>query len=395
MNILHVIGTLNSRYGGPVSVLWGLAVAQVRRGHQVTIYTSGDEGRSFSKSIDPLTKSINIFSFAVSIKPILFSLRFYRYLKNSIDSFDIIHIHGLYRFPVTYAASLARKKGIPYIIRPHGSLDPFLYRQSRFGKWAVPIKRMYEHLFDLPNLNNASAIHFTAKEEMERTTFLKLRAPAVIIPNGIDWQQYSSLPIEGQFRSRIGLGAQTPLVLFLGRINFKKGLDLLIPSFARVLETVPEARLAIVGPDNEGYGLKVRQWCREQGIADKVFFVDHLGQEEVKQAYVDADVFVLPSYTENFGMTVVEAMACACPVVISDQVNIWREVKEEGAGLVVGLNPAEIADAIKRILADKAASLEMGRRGRLAAERRYSWSQIVDQMIQVYQSLIKQKMTVK
>jgi len=117
---------------------------------------------------------------------------------------------------------------------------------------------------------------------------------------------------------------------------------------------------------NEGRGAKVRQWCREQGIADKVIFVDHLGPEEVKQAYVDANVFVLPSYTENFGMTVVEAMACGCPVVISDQVNIWREIQEERAGLVVGLEPGNIANSICRVLLDKDEAGGMGRRGRVA-----------------------------
>ena len=129
------------------------------------------------------------------------------------------------------------------------------------------------------------------------------------------------------FASELRLNDQTPLVLFLGRINFKKGLDLLVPAFGRVVQKHPDARLAVVGPDNEGYGLKVRRWCEEQGIQDKVFFVDHLGFEKVKEAYVDADVFVLPSYTENFGLTVVEAMACGTPVVISDQVNIWREFR--------------------------------------------------------------------
>lgn len=320
---------------------------------------------------------------------LLFSRSFYTHLQNEIANYDILHIHGLYRFPVTCAAWLARTRKIPYIICPHGSLDPFLFRQSRFGRWAVPFKRLYERLFDIPNLHRASAVLYTAKEELERAAFLKLRAPAVVVPNGIDWSQYTSLPERGLFRNRFKLDAETPLVLFLGRINFKKGLDLLVPAFARVLKKVPAARLTLVGPDNEAYGVKVQKWCREQDIADKVIFVGYLGPKEVKQAYVDADVFVLPSYTENFGMTVVEAMACCCPVVISDQVNIWREVQEEGAGLVVGLDPVEIAKAICRVLKDKESAAEMGTRGRLAAERRYSWPQIVDQLTDVYRKLIE------
>lgn len=388
---------MSPRIGGPSTVLKSLVNEQSRVGHEVIVCTTNQDYPTGQMDVRTgatiMDDNVTIWYHKVQFSSLCFSIPLASWLKRSITAFDIVHIHGIYRFPTTYGAWCARRAGVPYIIRPHGSLDPFLFRQSRFGKWALPLKRFYERLFDLPNLNHASAIHYTAKEEMERANFLELRAPAVIIPNGIDWQQYAQLPQSGRFRQRIGLGSQTPLVLFLGRMNFTKGLDLLVSSFPRLLEKVPEARLAIVGPDNEGYGSKVRQWCREQGIADKVFFVDHLGPEEVKQTYVDADVFVLPSYTENFGMTVVEAMACGCPVVISDQVNIWREIKEEGAGLVVGLDPAQIANAICWMLANKDAAGEMGRRGRVAAEKRYSWPRIVEKLTQVYQKLIEEDAT--
>ena len=394
MKILHVINYLSPRAGGTVTVLQALAAYQAKAGLDVTIYSSNwglsMGGASFDHINRRFLKDVVNKQYFEYWSPMMVSNSMARALKTHMSSFDLVHIHGLYRFPVTYAAWLARKMGIPYIIRPHGALDPFLYRKSRFGKMALPFKRIYEQLFDIPNLNHASAIHYTAHEEMERTTFLNLRAPAVIIPNGIDWQQYDLLPQGGGFRGRIGLEAQIPLVLFLGRINFKKGLDLLVPSFTHVLEKVPDARLAIVGPDNDGYSLKVKEWCREQGIADKVFFVDHLGPEDVIQAYLDADVFVLPSYTENFGMTVVEAMASGCPVVISDQVNIWHEVMQEKAGLVVGLSPSEIANAVCWVLANKEAAGAMGKRGRIAAKKLYAWPQIVDQMMDIYRKLISE-----
>ncbi|MBN1548322.1 MAG: glycosyltransferase [Syntrophaceae bacterium] len=386
-----MIQSLDVKQGGIVSVLQGLARAQAFAGHRVTVYTTEDYvGKPNHDSVQEIS-GVAVDSFPISFRPLLFSHALYRRLRNDLSKFDILHIHGLYRFPVTCAALRARKARVPYIIMPHGSLDPFLYKQSYYGKWALPLKRLYERLFDIPNLNHASAILYTAKEEAERAAFLGLHAPAVIVPNGIDWELYAELPDRGLFRRSISLEGKNPLVLFLGRVNFKKGLDLLVPSFARVLEKFPDTCLAVVGPDNEGYGLKVRQWCREQGIADKVIFVGHLDPEEVKQAYVDADVFVLPSYTENFGMTVVEAMACRCPVVISDQVNIWREIRDEEAGLVVGLNPMEIADAICQVLTNKATANEMGKRGRVAAEKRYAWPHIVDRMTDVYRRLIAEK----
>ena len=241
-------------------------------------------------------------------------------------------------------------------------------------------KRIYERLFDIPNLNHAAAIHYTAQEEAERAAFLRLRAKPVIVPNGIDWETYRHLPARGSFRERLGLDDQNTAGAFPRSYQLQERTGSACTGFCPGFAEYPGARLAIVGPDNEGYGSKVKQWCGSKVSRIKFFFVDHMGPEEVKQAYVDADVFVLPSYTENFGMTVVEAMACGCPVVISDQVNIWREIQEEGAGLVVGLEPREIAKAICRVLADKDAAKDNGNVEAVwRRKRRYAWPRIVDQ----------------
>lgn len=392
--ILHVVNIIAQRYGGSAIASKLIAQNQVKSGLNITICTTNADfpigtipvqtGQSIASD------GISTIHFHTQFRPCLVSLSLSNWLNNHVNSYDIVHIHGLYRFPVSIAAWLARKADVPYIITPHGALDPFLYKQSRLGNWAIPLKRLYERFIDIPNLNHASAIHYTSQDEVDRAAFLKLKAKPVIVPNGIDWDTYAKLPVKGLFRDQIGIHGNTPLVLFLGRINFKKGLDLLIPAFSQVLNAVPHARLAIVGPDNEGYGQKVRSWCQEHGIENKVSFIDHLGPDEVKQAYVDADVFVLPSYTENFGMTVVEAIASACPVVISDQVNIWREVQADGAGLVTGLDPRQIAGAICRLLADKEEAKAMGLRGREAANERYNWPRIVDQLSQVYQRAIEE-----
>jgi len=314
MRILHVISNLSPRSGGPTTVVGALSKYQYRAGLRVTVCTTDwgvplQASKSAEGYIEVTEDSVPIKYFSYS-SPLLISLRMAKWLAYNLRAFDLVHIHGLYRFPVTYAAWNARRAAVPYLVSPHGSLDPFLYRQSRYS---LPLKRIYELLLDFPNLNQASAIHYTSSEEAKRAAFLNLRARRIIIPIGIDWESYMRLPGAGSFRRNLGLCEDTPLVLFLGRINFKKGLDLLVPAFAWVLKELPNTRLALVGPDNEGYGSKFRRWCAEHGIEDKVFFVDHLGPTAVKEAYVDADVFVLPSYTENFGMTVVEAMACGCP----------------------------------------------------------------------------------
>lgn len=390
MKILHVITTLSPFAGGPTVVLKAMAYAQAKQGNEVAICTTNGDHPWGELSVPTnrpvITDQVAIWYFTMRyFRPLCVSTNLSRWIDKNVSHYDIVHVHGLYRFPTTYAAWRARKAGVPYFIRPHGSLDPFLYKQSRY---CLPLKRIYERLFDIPNLNHATAIDYTTQEEAERAVILGLRSKSFIVPNGIDWRIYADLSPKGLFRKKLGINNQTRLVLFLGRINFKKGLDLLVPAFARVTQANPKARLAVVGPDNEGYGSKVRQWCRGHGIEDKVLFVGHLSSEEVKQAYVDADVFVLPSYTENFGLTVVEAMASATPVVISDQVNIHREVRKAGAGIVVPLDPKKIAEAICCVLEDKHNARAMGRRGRKLAEERYAWHRIVEQLTKVYQRFV-------
>jgi len=390
MKLLHVISTLSERYGGPASVLRSLSKEQAKHGHDVTICTTNLDYPNgvldVPTDVAVSENGVAIWHHKLDCRPLHFSVSLGQWLLRHVAEYNVLHVHGLYRFPATFAAALASRKGVPYLIRPHGSLDPFMYRRSRYS---LPLKRLYERVFDFPNLNNADAIHFTSDEEAERASFLRLKAPGVVVSNGVAWEAYKELPRRGLFRDQLGLRQDQPLILFLGRLNFKKGLDLLIPAFAQVLHSVPDACLAIVGPDNEGLGAKVRQWCAENGVQQQVAFVDHIPPEETRQAYVDADVFALTSYTENTGMTVVEAMACGCPVVISDQVNIWPLVEKAGAGLVVPLDIGQISDALLRVLGDSHAAAMMGTSGRAAAREQFSWETIVDQFDRVYETLAR------
>ena len=390
MRVLHVIQAWPMKFGGVQAVGRGLVKAQAQAGLEVEIATTNIDTTRGGVLDVPVNQPVEwqgakIHYFPVQCVSLLFSTQLKKYLSMQCAEFDLIHIHGLYRFPPTYAAYVARKQGVPYIIMPHGSLDPYLYKRSTRG--SVLLKRVYERMFDLPNLNHANAIYYTAEEERKRTLFLGLKAPSFVIPNGLDWKLYEQLPPRGGFRAKQGLGSEL-LVLFLGRLHFKKGLDLLVPAFAQVHRRYPEARLAIVGPDNDNYGLKVKSWVREHGLERSVCFVDALDEAAVIQAYVDADVFVLPSYTENFGMTVVEAMACKLPVVISDQVNIHNEVTESGGGLVTHCDVDEVAKGIAGLLGDADKRRSMGEAGRTFVRQQYSLDRIVARLAKEYEAVI-------
>lgn len=390
MRILHIVSTLAPASGGPTTVIRDLATGQASAGHTVAVCTT-DRGNPVRERLAReyferfSSADVNLQVFPVQYAPLLFSSGMAQWLGKALSGYDIVHVHGLYRFPPTYGAWLARRQGVPYIIRPHGAIDPYLYGKSSAG--SVWLKRFYERWLDMPNLHAAGAIHYTAEEERQRVSFLGIDAPSFVAPNGLDWTRYRELPERGALRARWRLG-EAPVVLYLGRLHFKKGLDLLIPAFDALRRSISDAQLVIAGPENDSYGQKVRSWVRERGLEAAVHFVGPLEGVDVVQAYIDADVFALPSYTENFGMTVAEAMACALAVVVSDQVNIHAEVSGAGAGLVIGCNPGELTVALEALLRDAGRRRAMGAAGRELVQRRFTWPVIVEQLTAEYQKVI-------
>lgn len=383
MRILQVISNLSPRYGGPPKVCIEMSRALARVGEEVTIYTTN---RDFPAGVMKVPHSVpvnksgyTVWYFPVEFSPYAMSLGMARRLRSKLQDFDVVHIHGLYRFPQAAAAHYARVHRVPYLIRPHGSLDPFLYnrRKNRL------VKRAYEHLVERRNLDQAAAIHFTSQEEMDLTSLLNLKAMGVVVPNGLDLAEYRDLPERGRFRERYGLGDKK-IILHLGRINFKKGLDILVGAFARLAKSREDVQLVLAGPDNEGFGVRVKGWLTERGVEDKAVFTGMLQGEEKLEVLVDADVFALPSYTENFGIAVVEAMASGLPVVISDRVNICREVEEAGAGLVTTCNERDVAEAISVLLEDCYTRQVMGEAGKALVRRCYDWDSLVWRLMDTY-----------
>lgn len=387
MKILHIIANLAPRSGGPVKVCLELCEELTKRGNQVSIFTTnldfpdGFIDVSVHKNVQK--NGVKIQYFPVQFRPWVYSHELGKELRIRIKTFDIVHIHGLYRYPQTIAAYYARKYTIPYIIRPHGSLDPFLYNNS--GNRYV--KRVYERLIEFRNLNRASAIHFTAEEERLLTQFLNLKADSVVIPNGIFTEKYKILPPKGSFRKKHDLNDKK-IILHLGRINFIKGLDILIKAFSMIAKYSDDCVLVIAGPDNEGYSDVVKQWIIEEEIEERVLFPGMLYGVEVLEAFVDADIFALPSYTENFGIAVIEAMACGLPVVISDKVNIWQEIAKSGAGKVAPCNADYFAKIMLELLDNPEIAQQMGKKGKALVKKQYQWSKVAAAMEDAYRLII-------
>ena len=386
LRILHVIANLAPRYGGPAKACVAMAQAVARLGHQVSIYTTNQDGPGeLAVPLDRPVRQAGVEIHYFPIQPPRFwgtSWPLARSLARSLGDYDLCHIHSLYLFHDLVAGHYCRKYGVPYLVRPHGTLDPYLYRRHRWRKTIM------EAWFEQRNIRQAAAIHFTSEEEMRLARPYIGDTPGVVVPLGVDLREFQDLPEPGRLRERFPEIGPKQIILFLGRINFKKGLDLLVQALAQVVRHRRDVHLVVAGPDNDGWGVRVRDWLQEAGLADYATFTGMLLGEEKLAALRDAQMFVLPSYSENFGLAVVEAMACGLPVVISDQVNIWREVEAAGAGLVGPCEAAPLAENLERLLADPDLGAEMGRRGKELVARRFQWDGVALALQDLYARLI-------
>lgn len=298
---------------------------------------------------------------------------------------DFVMLHSLYSFAVLTGYLAARLRGKKYGIWPHGVLAPFQRTVNQKQK------ETYDALIANRILNDASVIFYNALGERDEAADLHLRAPSVIIPHGIDIDEFAHLPPRGAFRSAYMQGFAGPLVLYIGRLNAKKGIDVLIQAMKRVCARIPDARLALVGiGDPPEFTAKVQSWVQENGLTERVVMPGLLTGQAKLEALADADVFALASYAENFSFATFEAMASQLPVVISEAMNFAPQVHAQQTGIVAPQNPDAFADAIVTLLQDTSLRAQLGRNGaRLAAN--YSWRTIGKQMERTIELLLADK----
>jgi glycosyltransferase involved in cell wall biosynthesis len=364
------------RYGGPIRSVHGLSAALVRCGHDVHVYTTTLDG---SSDLDvPVDQPVDIDGVKVhyfpvpALRRIVWSPALGHRLQESVRDFDIVHTHGAFLWPMWMAARIAARNAVPYVVTPHGMLIREAVR--RRSRW---IKTAWINLIERKTLAQAAAVQVTARLEGEDLLAQRLARPQslALIFNGLD-SPSQHVPL-----------AQTPYAglppryaLFLSRINWKKGLERLIAAW----QHVPALPLVIAGNDEEGYQPKLVALAQSLGLGQRVLFIGPVSDAHKWALYEQAQVFMLPSYSENFGIVVAEAMAMGCPVVVTPDVGVAEHVQSAGAGIVVGNEPAELSAAVNTLLGNEPARLEMGRRGRELVREQFAWSGVVDQMEQLY-----------
>jgi len=386
MNILHVITSVSSQFGGPSKACREMCRELVTLGEQVAIYTTNIDVNGGFLDV-PLQEPLEENGYHITYFPAYnwgntISFPMALTLRKQLPQFDIVHIHSLYLWHTAVTAHYCRKYHIPYLIRPHGTLDPYLRQRHSWRK------RIYTTLIERRNLDHAAAIHYTTEEEMRLAADCGFQAPGIVVPNGLRLKDYQQLPEKGEFAESYPETRGKQILLFLGRINFKKGLDILAKAYGKVAQKNCDAHLVITGPDNDNYGRQVRQWLSAEGVLERTTFTGMLEGRAKLTAFRDADLFVLPSYTENFGIAVIEAMACEIPVIISDKVNIWREVESNQAGKVLPCDANRFADTILALLDQPELAKQMGRHGKALVQDQFQWEKVAIKLQNVYQSLL-------
>jgi glycosyltransferase involved in cell wall biosynthesis len=396
---LHVIPSVSERHGGPSQAIKAFAKASKATGIEVTVATTDDDGDHARLNV-PLGNAIEQdgvphFFFRRDLLPYKVSFGLQRWLNEHIKEFDVVHIHALFSFSSTMAARIARQNKVPYVVRPLGVLNQWGIRNRRRMPKLVSFR-----LVELPILLNSAAIHFTSEDERKEAALLDARLAeheSAVIP----------LPVEPaangnaeRFLDRYPKLRGRKIILFLSRIDRKKGLELLLDAFAIVRNQRKNVALIIAGDGEHSYVRELRERATrqqqdasafvqgygvtrgskeregrqedEEGNEEAIIWTGHLSGEMKAAALAAADVFVLPSASENFGIAAAESMAAGVPTIVSEEVALSEDIRRYDAGVVVKRDAQQLAVAISDLLSNKEKAATLAANGRRLAEERYS-----------------------
>ncbi len=393
MRILQIVPSISLIYGGPSQMVLGLAPALARQGMKITVLTTDSNGDTGQKPLDvPLNSPVEkdgyeIIYFKCSpFRRYKFSVDLLKWLNNHADEYDLAHIHALFSPVSSTAAAVCRAQKLPYILRPLGTLDPADLRKKK------QLKQIYAAVLERPNIAQAAAIHFTSKQERLVSHRFGATTRDLVIPLGVKKDDKNTEENEKiNIHTKYNIPRNVPLVLFMSRIDPKKGLDLLIPALEKLLNEGLDFHFILAGtnPQDPSYEQNIKSQIQASPL-NKYTTITGFVTGELKSALLEnADLFVLPSYYENFGIAVAEAMVAAIPVVISDQVHICQEVSGSESGWVGTTNTESIADLIREALKYPEERQRRGLQARKYALLNYSWDAIAQRIVEAYQDILQ------
>lgn len=371
------------RFGGPIQSVHLLNKALVKKGIKVDVLTT-NAGLSKTHSAERIGQWKDVDGVRVKYLNFIgyehynFSLQILKQIWKIIDDYDLVHITAVWNFPVLAGAIISLIKKKTYIISPRG-----VFHQEALNSKSALIKKLYFNLFAKYYLKKAAAIHYTSEFEKEESENILKHNKSFIIPNGTD------LSIIAQSAESKPVLNDEKYILILGRIDRIKGFDLLLPALANVFAKFNDLKLVIAGDDAAPYAQEVKKMIEDLKISERIIFTGQVIGEKKWSLYKNAFMFVLPSYSENFGMSVVEAMACGCPVVISDKVGIYKEVLDNNAGIIVNTTVDSVEEGILKLLNDEKLRMTIAANGRAMVEKYYDVDKVADKMLEQYKNFVK------
>jgi len=365
---------------GTTHIVKAMAEEQAALGHDVSVWYCDRPGQP---PVLPAA-SVKTREFPITL-PLMnpgVSLPFARAIAGGVRAFDVVHIHAVWNFPTLTTMRAACRAGVPYVVAPQGSLEMWALRHHRMRKG------LYARFVEKPWMDRAAAIQALTGKEAAQVREFGVRAPVEILPNGIRAEDFAQRADGAGFRARHGVPADAKVLLFLGRLNPKKGLEILAECFAKVAAQCPDAALVIAGADpGDGFGERVRGFVRDAGVADRTRIVGEVRGADKYAAFASADVFILPSWSEGLPMAALEAMAGGVPVVLTEHCNI-PEAAESGAGRVVRLDAGELAAAVVELFQDDSLRRRCSANGCRLTTERFAWRAISARAVDMYRRAI-------
>ena len=377
---LHVVHRLDTRLGGAVHATLGVCKYLARAGQPVEVAGSigpGDELGYLDSDYPEFRTHRFQRSFPARYAN---SSDFCHWLPGALKNYDLVELHTIFSALIFRAGRICRDAGVPYLVRPHGSLDPFdLQKHPRLKAFVGP-------RFVRPLLAGSAGAVLTAPLEAERLQTYGANVPRFVAPLPVSLPEGTG---DGEaFRRRHDIPMDATVVLFMSRVDYKKGLDFLIPALGRLHPKHPKLRFVLAGTGDPEFIDRVRGWVAKEGIAAMTREVGFVSGPEKRDALAAADLFALPSLNENFGIVLIEAMHCGVPLLISDQVYIQQEIRSASAGLVCKPEIGSVTETLGVLLGDAPARRRMGEAGRRLVEERYRPQAATEHLVRTYQEVL-------
>lgn len=379
LTVAVLVDSIAAKYGGPsysVRRLWQSALQQ---GASVTVHSTDSFQVSESEEDRKLWQPLDCRQWpAVGLKALGYSNKMAGGVEESlVEGASVISQHGLWLHYGRVAKNLGRSRSTPVIIHPHGMLEPWALQRSSWKK------QMTGRLWEFENLRSAACLRVTSTDELQSVRSFGLKNPVALIPHGIDTEDFANLPSRLEAEALLPTLKGKRVLLFLSRVHPKKGLKMLLQSWHALAGEREGWLLAIAGPDQGGHTDELKQLAGELNLNESIVFMGALFGEQKLAAYALSELSVLPSFSENFGIAVAEALAAGVPVMTT-RGTPWKNLQEQNCGWCVEASAEQLTETLREALSLSQRELAlMGAKGRQWMRRDFSWEQVAGQMIEV------------